>query len=505
MNTEQLRFPIRVVRLLAVLLTLALSLAVLAPPGVAQDGASDRPFERVGTLELGDGMVTSALLDPSGEHAYFSLFTSPGFEGRIVKVRLRDFTQVGELPLPDQRWWTVLAGANPADGFAYLATPHLSGSSTVAGILRFDLGSFTLDDEEIPLTGEERNVASAVLDPEGRFAYFGTSGMPDMAWVIKVDLETFTRVGARKLDHHNVYSLLMDPAGEYVYAGVHNGGIPGTDIWLYPGRLAKIDLATFQVVDQIELPAWRQPRRGVIDAAGEFAYFATDEDPARLLKIDLERFEQVGEPLTFASGERWPRSLASDTTGQFAYLALESPVRLVRIDLGTFTRDRALALEPSDGNRASSLIVDEAGAFAYVGTYTAASSSGPYSSRVVKIAIGAYTFDGFSAPVENLPTVNRATAGRTIPLKWRLLDPHGDPVTDLTTASVATTKATVAGGTTVDPVEEYAAGKSGLQHLGDGYYQFNWAAPKSYAGSAYTVTLDLGTAGTHQALFQFTR
>jgi hypothetical protein len=36
---------------------------------------------------------------------------------------------------------------------------------------------------------------------------------------------------------------------------------------------------------------------------------------------------------------------------------------------------------------------------------------------------GAATFDGFYAPVDNQPTVNKAKAGQTIPLKWRLSAP----------------------------------------------------------------------------------
>ena len=178
-----------------------------------------------------------------------------------------------------------------------------------------------------------------------------------------------------------------------------------------------------------------------------------------------------------------------------------TPARVVRLGLEPFALLGTLEL-PGDGNIVTSMLVDDAGTFAYLGVRT---SPKPYNTRVVKVAIGAYTFDGFSSPVENLPTVSRATAGRTIPLKWRLLDPQGAPVTDLTAVTVTTAKTTVVAGTTVDPVEEYAAGRSGLQYLGDGHYQFNWATPTSYAGSAYTVTLDLGAAGTHQALFQFTR
>jgi hypothetical protein len=55
-----------------------------------------------------------------------------------------------------------------------------------------------------------------------------------------------------------------------------------------------------------------------------------------------------------------------------------------------------------------------------------------------------------------------------------------------------------------DEVEEYAAGGSGLQNLGDGHYQFNWKTPTSYAKTCKTLKLDLGEAsGPHTAAFQF--
>ena len=59
----------------------------------------------------------------------------------------------------------------------------------------------------------------------------------------------------------------------------------------------------------------------------------------------------------------------------------------------------------------------------------------------------------------------------------------------------------------VDALEEYAAGSSGLQNLGDGYYQWNWKTPRTYAGSCKTLLLTLDGAFdvTQVALFRFTR
>src|SRR3712207_6481887 len=113
-----------------------------------------------------------------------------------------------------------------------------------------------------------------------------------------------------------------------------------------------------------------------------------------------------------------------------------------------------------------------------------------------------YDFSGFSAPLS--PTsVNVARAGQAIPLKWRATAAAGSPVTTLTTVRV-----TVAGhscdlGATEDLIEESTAGASGLRHLGDGYYQFNWATPRDYAGSCKTLRLDQGDGARQTAEFRF--
>jgi hypothetical protein len=121
----------------------------------------------------------------------------------------------------------------------------------------------------------------------------------------------------------------------------------------------------------------------------------------------------------------------------------------------------------------------------------------------------AYRFTGFSAPVDNDGVLNQVKAGQTVPLKWRLTTTDGLPVTDLDLADV---RVTVSGlscstGVSVDALEEYTAGSSGLQNLGDGYYQWNWKTPRTYAGSCKTMKLSLGEVGdaTHDALFRFTK
>jgi len=116
-----------------------------------------------------------------------------------------------------------------------------------------------------------------------------------------------------------------------------------------------------------------------------------------------------------------------------------------------------------------------------------------------------WDFQGFEAPVDNPSVLNTAKAGRAIPLKWRLVDAGGTPVTTLATASVKASSLSCSLGSTPDQLEEVAAGGSGLQNLGDGYYQLNWKAPKSYARSCKALHLDLGEGITRDAYFEFTR
>jgi hypothetical protein len=139
-------------------------------------------------------------------------------------------------------------------------------------------------------------------------------------------------------------------------------------------------------------------------------------------------------------------------------------------------------------------------------TVNAASAGGTSSlSRAYQVT---YAFSGFTAPVNGTAgALNVAKAGQTIPLKWRLLDATGAPITNLTSTSVALTAESLVcpTGSTTDDVVVSASGTSGLQNLGGGYYQYNWDTPTSYAGSCKTLKLNLGEGITRDARFQFTK
>ena len=136
---------------------------------------------------------------------------------------------------------------------------------------------------------------------------------------------------------------------------------------------------------------------------------------------------------------------------------------------------------------------------------TGADNAGNTNSASCSYTVG-FNFTGLFAPIDRPNAMNVSKAGQAIPLKWRLTDYFGNPVTTLTsvTASVSSISCSYGSGT-LDELEEYAAGSSGLQNLGDGYYQFNWKTPTSYAGSCKQVNLNLGegTVRTNLALISF--
>jgi hypothetical protein len=119
-----------------------------------------------------------------------------------------------------------------------------------------------------------------------------------------------------------------------------------------------------------------------------------------------------------------------------------------------------------------------------------------------------YQFSGFSEPID-MDSTNIAKAGRSVPVKWRLTDFSGAPVTDEASIVGLFSYTVSCGDLTGDPsdaIEEYASGRSGLQNLGNGYWQYNWSTPKAYANSCRAMYVSFSDGTTSPVVhFTFTR
>ena len=114
------------------------------------------------------------------------------------------------------------------------------------------------------------------------------------------------------------------------------------------------------------------------------------------------------------------------------------------------------------------------------------------------------TFLGFAQPIDDR-IVNAATAGRTVPVRYRLVDAAGQPIADPSTFVALTFRAepsSSCAGAPSDDVETSTA-DDGLRYLGHGTWQLNWKTPKAFAGQCRTMTLELRDGGRHQARFVF--
>jgi len=145
-----------------------------------------------------------------------------------------------------------------------------------------------------------------------------------------------------------------------------------------------------------------------------------------------------------------------------------------------------LATDSVGNKTVSCTVTDRAG--------NSASSSAAY--RVT------YGFNGFTSPVQNPSVLNVFRAGRSVQLRWRVVDAQGAPVSSLSSASVSAF-AISCPTATENRISVYGGSNSQLQNLGNGYYQLDWAAAGSLRGYCRRLELSLGDGEVHPALFKF--
>jgi len=114
-----------------------------------------------------------------------------------------------------------------------------------------------------------------------------------------------------------------------------------------------------------------------------------------------------------------------------------------------------------------------------------------------------YTFTGFFAPVDNAPTLNMVSAGRSIPVKFSL---GGDFGLDIFAEGFpGSVKVTCGSTSPIDTIETTTStGSSGLSYnASSDEYTYMWKTDKDWKGTCRQLTLELADGDVVTALFKF--
>jgi hypothetical protein len=116
-----------------------------------------------------------------------------------------------------------------------------------------------------------------------------------------------------------------------------------------------------------------------------------------------------------------------------------------------------------------------------------------------------YMFNGFLPPIDNLPVVNVARAGRTYPVKWQLKDAVGNFISSLDSFSSLLWAPIACDAAPEVLVEEEAAATGATTVRYDAttnQFIFNWQTSSTWRG-CYVLQLELNDGSYHYAKFNF--
>ncbi len=135
-------------------------------------------------------------------------------------------------------------------------------------------------------------------------------------------------------------------------------------------------------------------------------------------------------------------------------------------------------------------------------TVTAVDRAGNTTVSTVQYRV-VYDSSELLAPLEPTPEVTRATAGRTIPVKWNLSSVAG-PVDDPTSfVRVTTSQVPCDQPVSGEVTWEDSTAHGGLQYQGEGHWQYNLVTSSAWAGQCRVVNVELNDRTSLLATISF--
>lgn len=210
----------------------------------------------------------------------------------------------------------------------------ISTGNALPKLIMIDLSNCVrLDD--LDLLPDESPLFCSTYDPETGIAYYGTYQEP--AKVIRVNLPDFFRIDRLEFSHveKSVGALLTRPSTHHLFAGIANAD---------PASVVKIDSQAFIRESSVSCtPGFENLRCGMVDATGDFAYFATFDSPSRILKVNLNLMTIAGDLTTSTD---YLRCVTGNPASNRIYFAGSS--QILELELTQFKIGPAIALNPEE-------------------------------------------------------------------------------------------------------------------------------------------------------------
>jgi hypothetical protein len=370
------------------------------------------------TMPSGEFRFKCAIIDNQGKYAYFGMYTG---NPKIVKIDLVTFTRVGSINVSKP---FGLIGAyihlhtaiiEPSGRYAYFGTDTSPGV-----VIKFDLNTFTqmghilfnADLNQDPWLGESW-ISSSVIDPYGKYAYFATYSTPGN--IIKVDLNTFSIVD-RKQINETLSCCIIDPVGYYAYFGMHRE--------YDDSYFTQIKLSSFTVENNTLLPRGTESfEASCIDDKNAIAYFATSSaiDNARIVRVDLDTFSLIDykefsydTSITNAAFPGIVDMVLDPINSRYMYIAVnlgyfDTRSYIEKIDLVTFSQVNTIQL---DFTVPKCILIDKKGKYAYIGAVNV-SGGNPTNGKVIKIDLATFTQVDVLTMLNSDEIIVRGTMGPT--------------------------------------------------------------------------------------------